>query len=82
MAEPRVLLATAFELINVAQGNPMRFTLDDGTEVEVRLPTVDEAIEQQRSAIEKLSGKIPGWEGPPLMSRSRAAELVAPLRSS
>lgn len=78
--EIRTLLASAFELLNVAQGHPMRFSLDDGTEVEVRLPTADEAMEQQRASIETLRTQMPGWEGPPLMSREQAVKLATPLR--
>lgn len=76
---PRVLLATVPELIGVAQGDPMRFHLDDGTEVLVRLPTIDEVIQQQRDAIEQVRARTPGWEPPPLMSREQAVKLSAPL---
>lgn len=82
MSGPRVLTAITFELLHVAQGHPMRFELDDGTEVELRLPTVDEVLAQQAAASARLAERMAGtgWVPPPPLTRARAAELAAPLR--
>jgi hypothetical protein len=70
-----VLAVPTFDLVNAALGHPMIEKLLDGTEVLLRLATVDEVLEFQRSALETM----PAGHRPPLMSRQQAAELVVPL---
>jgi hypothetical protein len=69
-----VLTLTPIELLRIAEGNPMVAAFADGTEVLVRLPTVDEVIAQQNRALNALPAG-----GPPPMDRVEAARLVAPV---
>lgn len=54
-----VIPVTAFELIRIAEGNPMIMRAFDGTEVLLRLPTPDEAVDLQRRAAESLGVRSP-----------------------
>lgn len=48
------VLLTAIEAIRIAEGHPMRVRLLDGTELTVRLPSMDEALEMHKQAIASL----------------------------
>jgi DNA-binding CsgD family transcriptional regulator len=75
-AAPR-LLVTPFELLRIAEGNPMIVRTEDGGEILLALPTADEMVEQVRLAGERLvaDGQPPG----PGITRERAAQLVRPV---
>jgi hypothetical protein len=71
--EPEIL-ATAFELVNIAQGHPTALaTVDGSTVVTVRLYTPDELMAANRRACERYPG------GPPPMSEADAYRLTRPL---
>lgn len=71
---PVVAVAT-YELISAATGHPIVVTTMDGARVLLRLLTPEEAIEQQQAALMTLPEEF----RPPVMTRARAAEIVAPL---
>ncbi len=71
-----VVAVASYELASALTGDPIMVSTLDGVQVLLRLLTVDEALAQHAAAVEAL----PPGVRPPLMSRARAAELVAPLR--
>lgn len=69
------VLAVPFELLRVAQGNPLHIVTTDDEVVVLRLPTREEyraRVEQARAALS------PG--GPPSPSDADIDRLIAPLR--
>ena len=73
-----MVLVTPHELLGVAAGHPTIFTTTDGGEVLIRLSTVDELLADTARARGRLAGQ--GLSVPPMPSRARAAEMVAPLQ--
>lgn len=63
------------ELITAASGHPIIVSTTDGTEVLLRLATVDEFIEVNHRAV----AEMPEFARPDPVTRERAAELVRPL---
>lgn len=74
---PSVLTVIPFELLRVAAGNTVTLSTLDGQEIQLRLPTADELLEQAHQAGERLAadGLPPG----PGMTHEQAASLVHPV---
>lgn len=72
-----IVLATPFELINVAQGRPMILGTTERASVCLKIPTVEEyfaALEADRPKMEAQ-----GIVLPPLPSRAQIETLVSPM---
>lgn len=76
LARPRevVVLPTPFELVRIAQGNPMHFTSTDDEVVTLRLPTREEF----RTKVEQARADLPPG-GPPMPSDADIDHLIRPL---
>jgi hypothetical protein len=66
-----VVLATALELVRIAQGDPMVLPTLDGAEVQVRLYTPDELLAATAAAVAEVGGAE--------LTREEAERLAAPL---
>lgn len=76
---------TNTELLAALQGTPIKVSALDGTAVWLRLMTVDEAIQANHAARERLTATMLAaghvdWEPPPPITATQAVQLTRPLR--